>query len=103
MPDTAATPPHPAARAPLAANNRRPRSSRFEPSACQRCRIARQLGCGIARQSTMQTLVAPNAPPGNRPPPSQTVARPFTADADLLIVVAVLSRQQPTSADGAPS
>jgi hypothetical protein len=30
---TAATPPHPAARASLAANTRLPRSSRFEPSA----------------------------------------------------------------------
>ena len=40
--DTDARPPHPAARASLAANSRRPRSSRFEPSASQRCRIARK-------------------------------------------------------------
>jgi len=47
--DTVATPPHPAARASLAANKRRPRSSRFEPSASQRHRIA--------RRSIMQTLL----------------------------------------------
>src|SRR5208337_3712401 len=81
--DTAARPPHPAARASLAANNRRPRSSRFEPSASQRCRIA--------RKSIMQTLVARSAPPRNRPPPSHKVAWPFTASPDSLIVVAVLS------------
>ena len=39
--ETAARPPHPAARTSLAANNRRPRSSRLEPSASQRRRIAR--------------------------------------------------------------
>jgi hypothetical protein len=38
--DTAASPPQPAARVSLAAKKRRPRSSRFEPSACQRSRIA---------------------------------------------------------------
>jgi hypothetical protein len=37
---TAATPPHPAARASLAANKRLPRSSRFEPSAFHLSRIA---------------------------------------------------------------
>ncbi|TCS98578.1 hypothetical protein EDC64_1432, partial [Aquabacter spiritensis] len=35
--ETAASPPLPAARASLAANTRRPRSSRFEPSAFHRC------------------------------------------------------------------
>src|SRR5271165_3008740 len=83
MLDTDARPPHPAARASLAANSRRPRSSRFEPSASQRCRIA--------RKSIMQTLVARSAPPRNRPPPSHKVAWPFTANPDSLIVVAVLS------------
>src|SRR5258706_15273085 len=50
MIETAARPPRPAARASLAANNRRPRSSRFEPSASQRRRIA--------SLSIMPTLVA---------------------------------------------
>jgi len=38
---TVATPPHPAARASLAAKTRLPRSSRFEPSASHLSRIAR--------------------------------------------------------------
>ena len=38
--ETATKPPHPAARVSLAANNRRPRSSRFEPSASHRRPIA---------------------------------------------------------------
>src|SRR5208337_4248802 len=85
MLDTAARPPHLAARASLAANNRRPRSSRFEPSASQRCRIA--------RQSIMQTLVAHSAEPRNRPPPSHNVAWPCTAgplSIDLIILLTIL-------------
>ncbi len=38
--DTDARPPQPAARTSPAANNRRPRSSSFEPTASHRCRIA---------------------------------------------------------------
>src|SRR5271166_5624671 len=38
--ETAARPPHPALRTSPAANNRRPRSSSFEPTASHRCRIA---------------------------------------------------------------
>ena len=37
--ETAASPPHPAARASAAANKRRPRSSSREPTASQRCRM----------------------------------------------------------------
>ena len=81
--ETAARPPHPPARASLAANNRRPRSSRFEPSASHRCRIA--------RRSIMHTLVAPRVAPRNRHPPSHTDAGPFTGNHDSLIVAAVLS------------
>jgi len=40
MIETAVRPPHPAARVSLAANNLRPRSSRFEPSASHRYQIA---------------------------------------------------------------
>jgi hypothetical protein len=36
---TTASPPHPAARTSSAANNRWPRSSSFEPTAAQRCRM----------------------------------------------------------------
>ena len=52
----------------IAANNRRPRSSRFEPSASHRCRIA----C----LSIMQTLVARNAASGDHSKLSHTVASP---------------------------
>ncbi len=93
--DTTARPPHPAARVSLAANNRRPRSSRFEPSACQRCRIA--------RQSIMQSLVARSPAPRNRPQPSQKVASPFTADPDSLILVVVLSVRFGTDSAMTPS
>src|SRR5882762_664359 len=58
--------PHPAARTSLAANNRRPCSSRFEPSASHRCRIA--------RASIMPTLVMGRRAYRDRPQLSHTVA-----------------------------
>ena len=67
--------------------SRRPRSSRFEPSASQRCRIA--------RQSIMQSLLARKAAPRNRPKASQKVAWPFTANPNSLIVVVVLKTARP--------
>ena len=39
----------------------------------------------------MQTLVPRRAAPRNRPPPSHTVAGPFTGNLDSLIVAAVLT------------
>src|ERR1700687_2325936 len=64
--DTASRPPQPAARTSLAANNRRPRSSRFEPSASHRSRIA--------SLSIIHTLIAAHPAAGNPPNPSQSAA-----------------------------
>ena len=66
--ETAARPPQPAARTSLAANNRRPRSSRFEPSASHRCRIA----C----VSIMPTKVAVRATQRNPSAPSYSASWP---------------------------
>jgi hypothetical protein len=76
--ETAARPPHPAARISLAANNRRPRSSRFEPSASHRCRIA--------SVSIMPTLVSVSRPYRDYPQLSHTVAAASTGSSDSLIV-----------------
>jgi hypothetical protein len=80
--ETAARPPHPAARTSLAANNRRPRSSRFEPSASHRCRIA--------SVSIMPTLVSVSSPYRDYPQLSHTVAAVSTGSSDSLIVAPVL-------------
>ena len=66
--DTATRPPHPAARTSLAANKRRPRSSRFEPSASHR----RQIDC----VSIMQTLLEVQMVLGNPPALSHVAAWP---------------------------
>src|SRR5246127_1360075 len=66
--ETAARPPQPAARTSLAANNRLPRSSRFEPSNSQRCRIA----C----VSIMAALVAQDPESDHHSSPSHAVACP---------------------------
>ena len=80
MRETAARPPRPAARTSLAANNRRPRSSRFEPSASHRRRIT--------SPSIMPALVATNRATGDHPLPSHSVAS--SRKADSVIVEPVL-------------
>jgi hypothetical protein len=82
MSDTAARPPHPATRTSLAAHNRRPRSSRFEPSASHRSRIA--------SRSIMLTLVPISPMTENHPHPSHYVASPGKTDS--VIFAAVLTR-----------
>jgi hypothetical protein len=68
MLDTAARPPRPAARTSLAANKRLPRSSRLEPSASHRRRIA--------SPSIISTLVAGSMASGNPQALSHSVAWP---------------------------
>jgi hypothetical protein len=79
MSDTAARSPHPAARTSLAAHNRRPRSSRFEPSASHRSRIA--------SRSIMLTLVPISPMTENHPHPSHDVASPGKTDSVIFAAV----------------
>ena len=67
--ETAASPPRPAARASLAANTRRPRSSRFEPSAAHLC--------SIPCRSTMPPWLMLAATTGNCTCLSHTAAGPI--------------------------
>ena len=81
--DTTASPPQPAARTSLAANTRRPRSSRFEPSASHRC--------PIAPWSIMRPTYACSLPGGIPAPES---LRRTTTDRDSVIVRSVLRQTE---------
>ena len=82
--ETAASPPRPAARASLAANTRRPRSSRFEPSASHRCSIPPGRSCRngnaqLPRQGIPQTCLSHSAAASRLPSNSVIVANVLSA------------------------
>ncbi|MFZ0457179.1 MAG: Bax inhibitor-1/YccA family protein [Rhodoplanes sp.] len=78
--DTAAKPPQPALRTSPAANNRRPRSSSFEPTVSHRCRIA--------FSSIMRPTYTRSPRTGI---PQARVTPPHERDCDSVIVRSVLS------------